>query len=389
MRLSDAILLAGGLQDNAANFAYITRRTIENSKKLTYKIIPIADVLSNPSSRWNILISPYDNIRIPTTENFTEQQFIEVKGAVRNPQKLVYDKSLKLKDLLLRAGGLKFQAATNRVDIFRLEINENKPTRTLFSSVSINRELDPSTQEDRITLQPFDVVVVREVPDFDPIQIVSITGEVMYPGDYAITIGKEKISDLIAKAGGLTEDAFLGNSTIKRSEDGLGFVAVNFKKAIKNKSNHNLILSPGDNIKIGKEINLVLIDHQGTNAREFIVEDLKDESQISTHYSNNKRAGYYIRKYNGGFAKEAKPSKTFVKHADGRLLKTHNFLLFRVHRKVKKGSEIIVGMKDVEEKENSKRRRTEKSKINLKDAAMELMSVVVSAFTVITMAQNL
>ena len=132
-----------------------------------------------------------------------------------------------------------------------------------------------------------------------------------------------------------------------------------------------------------------MIDHQGTNAREFIVEDLKDESQISTPYSNNKRAGYYIRKYNCGFAKEAKPSKTFVKHADGRLLKTHNFLLFRVHRKVKKGSEIIVGMKDVEEKENSKRRRTEKSKINLKDAAMELMSVVVSAFTVITMAQNL
>jgi hypothetical protein len=46
-------------------------------------------------------------------------------------------------------------------------------------------------------------------------------------------------------------------------------------------------------------------------------------------------------------------------------------------------------MKDVEAKQNSKRRKTEKSKINLKDAAMELMSVVVSAFTVITMAQNL
>lgn len=389
MRLSDAILLAGGLQDNAANFAYITRRTIENSKKLTYKIIPIADVLSNPSSRWNILISPYDNIRIPTTENFTEQQFIEVKGAVRNPQKLVYDESLKLKDLLLRAGGLNFEASTNRVDIFRLEINENKPTRTLFSSVSINRDLNPLTEEDRITLKPFDIVVVRQVPDFDPIQLVNITGEVMYPGQYAITLGKERVSDLIAKAGGLTEDAYLGNSTLNRLEDGLGFVAVNFKKAIKKKSNHNLILSEGDVINIGKEVGLVLINHQGTNADEFLVDELKNESIISAPYSAHKRAGYYVKKFNGGFAKEAKPSKTFVKHSDGRLLKTHNFLLFRVHRKVKKGSEIIVGIKDAEEKENSKRRRTEKSKINLKDAAMELMSVVVSAFTVITMAQNL
>ena len=389
MRLSDAILLAGGLQDNAANFAYISRRSIENSKKLSYKIIPISDVLSNPESRWNISIAPYDNIRIPTTENFTEQQFIEVKGAVRNPQKLVYDESLKLKDLLLRAGGLSFDASTNRIDIFRLEINENKPTRTLFSSVSINRDLNPSTEEDRITLKPFDIVVVRQVPDFDPIQLVNITGEVMYPGQYAITLGKERVSDLIAKAGGLTEDAYLGNSTLYRSEDGLGFVAVNFKKAIKKKSNHNLILSEGDAINIGKEISLVLINHQGTNADEFLIDELKNDAIISAPYTSNKRAGYYIKKYNGGFAKEAKPSKTFVKNPDGRLLKAHNFLLFRVHRKVKKGSEIIVGMKDVQDTQNKSRRRTEKSKINLKDAAMELMSVVVSAFTVITMAQNL
>jgi protein involved in polysaccharide export with SLBB domain len=389
LRLSDAILLAGGLQDNAANFAYITRRSIENSKKLSYKIIPISDVMSNPKSRWNFSISPYDKILIPTTENFTEQQFIEVKGAVRNPQKLVYDKSLKLKDLLLRAGGLNFEASSNRVDIFRLEINENKPTRTLFSSVSINRELDPSSEEDRITLKPFDIVVVREVPDFDPIQLVNITGEVMYPGQYAITLTKERVSDLIVKAGGLTEDAFLGNSTFKRSEDGIGFVAVNFKKAINNKNNHNLLLSAGDLINIGKEINLVSINHQGTNADEFMVEDLKIDTISSAPYTKNKRSGYYIRRYTGGFSKDAKPSKTFVKYADGRFLKTHNFLIFRVHRKVKKGSKIIVGMKDVEEKENSKRRRSEKSKINLKDAAMELMSVVVSAFTVITMAQNL
>ena len=70
----------------------------------------------------------------------------------------------------------------------------------------------------------------------------------------------------------------------------------------------------------------------------------------------------------------------------GKIAPDHSF---RVHRKVKKGSEIIVGMKDAEEKENKRKRRTEESKINLKDAAMELMSVVVSAFTVITMAQNL
>ncbi|MDG1045744.1 MAG: SLBB domain-containing protein, partial [Bacteroidia bacterium] len=193
MRLSDAILLAGGLQENAANFAYITSRAIKNGKKINYRIIPLSEVISDYNSSWNIRISPYDNIVIPTVETFTEQNFIEVRGAVLNPQKLVYDKSLKLKDLILRAGGLNFEASTNRVDIFRLEINENKPTRTLFSSVSINRELDPSTEEDRISLKPFDIVVVRKVPDFDPIQMVNITGEVMYPGDYAITIGKERI----------------------------------------------------------------------------------------------------------------------------------------------------------------------------------------------------
>ena len=389
MRLSDAILLAGGLQDNAMSFAYIMGRSVTNSKKSNYKIVPITDIFSNPTSPWNVTIAPYDSVFIPFQESFIDEQFIEIKGAVRQPRKLVYDESLKLKDLILKAGGLTREASTNRVDLFRLEINDNKPTRTLFTSVTINRALNPTTQEDRITLQPSDIVVVRKVPEFEPLKLVTIEGEVTYPGDYAVTVGKETIRDLINKAGGLTQDAYLGNSTLFRSEDNSGFVFLDFEKVMKKNSSHNLILAENDKVFVGKKVDLVTILESGTNAAEFVVERLQQENKISVPFKKNRSARYYINKYTGGFAKDAKPSRTFVRQLDGKLLKTHNFIFFNVHRKVKRGSEIVVSLKDIEEKEESKKRRAEKSKINLKDAAMEMMSVVVSAFTVITMAQNL
>ena len=48
---------------------------------------------------------------------------------------------------------------------------------------------------------------------------VSITGEVQKPGKYAINPDSNTIQDLIARAGGLTEDAYNENSLLMRQKD--------------------------------------------------------------------------------------------------------------------------------------------------------------------------
>ena len=391
IRISDAILLAGGLSDNAADIAYLEGRDKKNSTKVSYEIINIKEIIANPASKLNRIVQPYDRITIPSVDDFQEKLFVEVRGAVKNPQKLVYDKSLTLTDLLLKAGGLTIDAASNKVDIFRLLIQDNIPTQVLINSVTIDRQLDPKGLG-AISLQPFDIVVVRKVPDFELIRTVSIQGEVMYPGEYPITKKRETIAEVIAKAGGITDEAYLFNSTITRSYNNVGRITIDFKKALKRKRNkkHNIVLHESDVIFIGKKQDIVLIGIIGTNAQEFLTGDLLDnKSKIASPHFNGKRAGFYIKEYAGGFDKDAKRSQTYVKDLDGRLKKTRNFLLFRVHRKVKNGSEIVISGKKANKIEERRNRKQEKSKVNIKDTVTEMLTIIISAFTVITLANRL
>ena len=391
IRFSDAIQLAGGVQDQGAEFAYITGRDKNSSKKVSYQVVNIAEALANPGSSADVIIQAYDQITIPSVEDFQEELFVEVRGAVKNPQKLVYDKSLTLTDLLLKAGGLTIDAASNKVDIFRLLIQDNIPTQVLINSVTIDRELDPKGIG-AITLEPFDIVVVRKVPDFELIRTVSIQGEVKYPGEYPITKSRETIAEVIAKAGGITDEAYLINSTITRSYNNVGRITIDFKKALKGKRNkkHNIVLHENDVIFIGKKQDIVLIGISGTNAQEFIdTTTLSKGGKIATPHFAGRRAGFYIQEYAGGFDKDAKRSQTYVKDLDGRLKKTRNFLLFRVHRKVKNGSEIVISGKKANKIEERRNRKEAESKVNIKDTVTELLSLMISAFTVITLANKL
>ncbi len=391
IRFSDAILLAGGVKDQATAFAYVTGRNINSGKKVSYKLVDIAEALANPGSSADIVIQPYDQITIPSVADFQEELFVEVRGAVKNPQKLRYDSTLTLTDLLLKAGGLTIDAASNKVDIFRLLIQDNVPTQVRINSVSINRALDLKG-DGAISLQPFDIVVVRKVPDFKLIRTVTVEGEVKYPGQYPITKDRETLADILAKAGGITDEAYLFNSTITRSYNNVGRITIDFKKALKRKKNknHNVVVLKNDVIVIGKKQDIVLVDVSGTRAQEFVATTmLNSDGKVASPYFKGKRAGYYIKEYAGGFDNDAKRAQTYVKDLDGRFKKTHNFLLFRVHRIVKNGSEIVISGKKANKIEERRNRKKEESKVNLKDTVTEILTLMISAFTVITLSNNL
>ena len=121
-----------------------------------------------------------------------------------------------------------------------------------------------------------------------------------------------------------------------------------------------------------KKQDIVLIGISGTNAQEFIdTTTLSKDGKIATPYFSGKRAGFYIQEYAGGFDKNAKRSKTYVKDLNGRLKKTRNFLVFRVHRKVNNGSEIVISGKKANKIEERRNRKEAESKVNIKDTVTE------------------
>ena len=69
-------------------------------------------------------------------------------------------------------------------------------------------------------------------------------------------------------------------------------------------------------------------------------------------YHMGHRAKYFVKKYGGGFGKEAKRSRTYVESPGGRVKRTRNYLLFKVYPKVNVGDKVVVVRKP--EKKRSK-----------------------------------
>jgi protein involved in polysaccharide export with SLBB domain len=69
-----------------------------------------------------------------------------------------------------------------------------------------------------VTLQPWDVVVVRKNPAYKTQVNVRIEGEVAYPGNYVIQSKNERISNLLKRAGGLTREAYPLGVYVKKDQ---------------------------------------------------------------------------------------------------------------------------------------------------------------------------
>ena len=355
LQLSDAVLMAGGMMPNATSFGYIIRKTTYNSEKFEYVFIEPKKAMEDPNSAFNIKVSPNDRIVIPSIELFNDELMISIRGSVRQPVSTTYDPTLTLQQMVAMAGGLNFEASTNRIDVYRLEINENNPTRTLATSITLNRninDIDPKAFE----LMPFDQIIVRNNAEFEEIKIVDIKGEVRYPGPYAIVGDNYKLSYLIDAAGGLTNEANIKGGQLYRQTGGGGQVITKMAKAVKKESSpYNIVLDEGDAITIPRTESIVHVRTTATRASEVYTEEALTET-LNVAYRNTRRAKHYINNYVGGFSRRAKRSQTVVETKSGRIKKTRNFLLLKVYPKPEPGSTIIAFEKPPRSKGREKRR---------------------------------
>ena len=383
LTVADAVQLADGLKANATEFGYLIRNYPENPNKYDYKLINVKAAVADRNSKENVRILRGDSIVIPTVDNYSDEFFVRVGGSVRRAGKFPYSESLTLKEAIVMAGGLKDEAQASKIDIFRLEIRNDGFQVSKTISVQVDKEMNPLTSEDRIELQPGDVIEVRKTPNYGIIKTVHVCGEVVYPGNYAITQNNERISDLIDKAGGLTEEADIAGGQITRKLDGVGYVITNFNK-LNYGSKNNMIIKEGDTINIPKLHDIVQIEVKGTNANETYNRDLIKTGKLSVPFRGNMRAGRYVRQYAGGFTSKAKKGKTLVQHKSGRMVKVKNFGLFRIYPKVTSNAEILITLKE-EKKEKDK----EKKERDLYKDVRDFMALATSAVTIIVLSKSL
>ena len=387
MQLTDLITLAGGLQPDATDFAYIYRNDESDGRTQQYLRVNLSAAIANPDSPQNIAIQSNDRVRVLSKNYFLEDAFVSISGAIKNPGQYRFDSTLALKDVLTLAGGLTLAGASNRIEISRLMIQNNEPTKTIVASIEINDDFEIISGTRELQLQPFDQIFVRYVPGFELQKNVTISGEVNYPGVYPILANNEKLSSLIDRAGGLTLEAFPEGAVLYRNEDGIGYIVTELDEALENqRSPFNLVLKEGDVLEIPKTKDIVSM--QGAiDAYEVYSDEIINQGRINVAFQGSRNAKWYVNEYGGGLSENASKKKISVEHPNGQIEKTKDFLLFKAYPKVRPGSKVYVGVKPPRE-EKRREDGTGGEDIDWAKVVSDTMAQVTAVLTLIVLLQR-
>ncbi|GAB2700792.1 SLBB domain-containing protein [Mucilaginibacter koreensis] len=369
LTLSQLITNAAGLREDAfMNRGTITRLKPDNTTETI--AFNVKDVISKVN---DIPLQREDVINISSIFDLRSQYLVSINGEVRSPGNYPYSDSLRVEDLILKAGGFRDGASTVRIEVARRVTDSDPRSKNArvaqVFTINVNRQLTP--EQGNFVLRPFDIVSVYTLPGYESQRIVKVEGEVLYPGVYTIEKKDEKISDIIKRAGGLTALADVSGGTLRRENTAIlgidparadtgaisrernaqlnrlkqinrdstsdfrnNYVGINLEKILENPgSKADLLLESNDLIRVPKEQQIVKVNGEVLYPSAVV-------------YSNGKSFKSYISNA-GGFSPYALERRSYVVYPNGTVKATHKFLFFRVYPSVRAGSEIYVPRKPV------------------------------------------
>lgn len=362
LTVGDLIRKADGIKEDA----YVGRAQILRLQDDLSRSILSFDVLkalAGDASN-NFVLKREDEVLISSVLDLRDSFKITIQGEVRMPGEYNYVDNLTLRDIILQAGGFT-DAAYKNIEIARLIKRDSIALTDNRASSIINTQIDSdlSTNAASVPIQPFDVITVRKKAGYTLPESVIITGQVQYPGPYALSSRNERVSDILKRAGGYTPDANPGAAYLKRfiteEEKKKKERVKDIQKNISNKDTttlknldeqiqSNYLQVPLDLVAImnspGSIEDLVL------NANdELVIPKFDGQVKISgavlleTQVPFKDRLSFqdYIS-YAGGYNAEAWKKNAYIVYANGKASTTKKFLFFRSYPKVLPGSEIIV-----------------------------------------------
>ncbi len=302
-----------------------------------------------------------DVLFVPTKQALMEQQTLTIHGEVHYPGIYQYAANETIEDLILQAGGLNDQASTVKVDVARRIRDPKALTTDSIISQTYTLALKDGFVIDGqpgFRLMPYDEVYVRRSPGFTTPQNVYVEGQVMFAGTYTLARKNERISDVIRKAGGVTDLAYVSGARLLRrtsEAERAKMRAVTRILAAQGANSDSInvaLLQLADTYPVGIELGEAL-KHPGGDADlvlregdQLIIPEYNGTVKISgdvmfpntVAYEKGKRFNYYIDQA-GGFGQRAKKSRTIIVYMNGTVGRVaHN-------AKVRPGCEIVVPSK--------------------------------------------
>ncbi len=365
LRVADLIKKADGLtQDAYSGRGQIIR--LEDDLSRGIRSFDVKKALAGDAEH-NLLLQREDEVLISSISDLQDTFKIIIQGEVRFPGKYDFVKSLTLKDLILQAGGFT-DAAYKRIEIARLIERDSIMFSDSRASEIIDTEIngDLASPNANLSLRPYDVITVRRKAGYVIPESVLVSGQVQYPGPYALNSRSERVSSILKRAGGYTVDAYPEGSYLNRYNT--EFDKMKSRDALKTlQKNVNDTSNAGKQLtqEIAREFDKIPLDIPAILKSPGAIEDLvlrsRDELYIpkfdgqvkvsgavlmitQVPYKSQNSLKDYLNEA-GGFNSRALRRKTYVVYANGKAATTSHFLFFKSYPKILPGCEVIIPSK--------------------------------------------
>ncbi len=215
--VSQLIEIAQGLSDDAfAGRAQIVRTRADKS----LQIIPINIAKILMGSAPDVKLEKDDRVIVASIDDMREGETVTIRGEVNEPQTMPYAQGMTIEDIILLSRGLKNSASLARIDIARRITDQDALSagnrRAEIFSFEISKDLSLRDSIARFELMPYDEVYVRRSPGYVEQQVIEISGEVNFTGQYAMVTAADRLTDLVEAAGGLNPQAYAQGASLQR-----------------------------------------------------------------------------------------------------------------------------------------------------------------------------
>ncbi|MGH7987644.1 MAG: SLBB domain-containing protein [Candidatus Binataceae bacterium] len=206
MRVADLIQDGQGIGDHTYLGYALVKRYEGPTHKPQFMPLDLETALSDQDSTDNLMLRAGDVLTIYGQGEINEVPTVTVKGDVRRPGTYPLTQGMRVTDLIYLAGGFKESAYKRQAQLARTTVVDGS-ARHLTEDVNLAAVFDGLSNAN-LVLKPEDMLFIAQAANWHQPWTVTVKGEVMRPGPYAISEG-ENLSAILVQAGGLRTDAYL------------------------------------------------------------------------------------------------------------------------------------------------------------------------------------
>ena len=225
MRLTDVLGSFDELRPNADRHYVLIRRELPPGHLVSVLSADLENALAARGSAADPELRPRDKVIVfdltgvrariiaPINSDLQLQtsatvpwQTVSIDGQIRAPGQYPLEPGMRVSDLIRAGGSLTDSAFDGDAELTRYQVIDGKQRQTALLELNLAaiRRGDAGANP---VLLPYDLLVIKKTPQWDPSGNIILTGEVRFPGTYPIQRG-ETLASALRRAGGLTDLAF-------------------------------------------------------------------------------------------------------------------------------------------------------------------------------------